>query len=228
MKILQILQEQQINSVAALRDAFDIEKWYNIISYYNYDTIVDLSQDGRRDFLRRANREIGSQTQTNQSLSDWLTSANRYNMRFNRGVSAQDIYNEISPYANRKVIDYSQEQPLSTGEVDDDHTPEEATEVASWAEGPITFNQHVQVHDYFQTWERALREKRGEEWFGLIFNAQNGQNSLRQEFITVVQEVYEIISNSGSISKTAVDAKLYGWLIVADYGVHMSQNNQNN
>jgi len=221
MQVIDILLEQQINSIAALRDAFNIEQWYNIISYYNYDRLRSASASERNAFLSRADREIGSKTNTYQSLSDWLVSANRYKMKFNRGVSVQDIYNEIAPHASRKVIDYSTQEPVADMGMDDDYTTEEFAEFQTWAPSSVDeFNTTTEAYDRIRAVESAIIEKRGQEWMNIVKRDPEIPNAWNH----AANKIYGIVRNQGSISRQDLDVELYGWLRVADYAHHTNQN----
>jgi hypothetical protein len=225
MKVIDILLEQQINSIASLRDAFNVEQWYNILSYYNLGRLERASAAERGAFLSRANGEVGSGSNTYMSLSDWLLSANRYNLKFDRNVTVQDIYNELAPHANRKVIDYSNEEPVADRGMDDDHTVETFEQFQAWAPTDATsFGTTREAYNRIIAIEDAIKENRGDEWFNLV--QRLGQ--LNENWNEVSVRIYERVRTRGSISKRDLDSELYGWLRVADYAVYTHRQNQGN
>jgi hypothetical protein len=246
MKVQSIITEATtVTNAGELADAFTSEEWLKIANYFIdgatvYGGSLGDNQDDIRRFMIRINRDVGANQPSSQTASTWNHKAHQYNMHMTNVVGRptwEKIYNHLLGALNDGAeVPEEFSIPgivMRTGLPPDmDDSPEDyATGIGDWVPD-INKNQEWTNYqslatEYLRPWYRALvgegtedggkRGKRWRDWLGTRYAETNNPNAAIVALHNLRDNVFpREIQNNGSISKTAVDRRLFGWLNSAD------------
>lgn len=225
MKILQIVEAAQvIRSNLDLANAFNENEWMRIVNHFvvangiwNGTLGSDEQQIQRRmdlfNFSLGKDMEEGAKTP-----SSWNLAANRYGMSIPKSnVSWQDIYDHLAPYATSEMPEnwtvqniaatITSGDTIQTGELGEINNWLGDPQVTSWdnwravRNGPIrSFTQNM----------LAARSEEWKTWYNLEGNHQP------EQLFTVLSEIRDIVTETGSIERQQIASKLHAWLRSVD------------
>lgn len=227
MKVLELVEQEQITTGQQLRDAFTELQWDNILRWMFRGQLDRMDSGYRRErYMNAYRRDLGKESRAG-TPSTWVSRATANGISVPlRSPTWQSIYDYIAPHADQQIR-LSPVDPGSEVHSDQDQTPETRQEIASWVQGPADgrFVNNPEIEDpnqqplaiYLNSWLLKLFEERGDDFRDRML-ANNRQNQIMGHWISSVNRINRTMQNSedNSISKNDVDISLYAFLVNAD------------